>query len=420
MRMQIQPKSHLAEALQFLSRVPKEHEGRIAWDSSALDRGTFEVIYNLTFKPAIEDFIKDGAIWHALTECARAKDFSVSFFIRKLRTYLEGLVSKEKRSYTAVMQINAQWNANLPKTIVSAGGRVDIMTGLPRACRKVIDDLKEYERERLHLQNDFVYMTTKVVSSQDRSALTMAYDRMKYAMGIINLATHGYGVSQRMGFPSAPIGTFLSASPAFLIDTKAAKLGHWQSETNYPVRWKKNFSVWQSQDSEAIVKCAKNFASDSSRIDFKDRLVQSVLLFQEGLETTQIEVALLKFWTGIEVLCAREDKEPSERVVARASSIFDDHRHATMRLTFIQEFRNRIVHRGDAGDHTLLCAQNGSLYLGALIKFFLWNIYRFRKRDLILDFLSLPLDEKKLADSISLQRTRLRAAKRMAARLGET
>lgn len=418
--MQIQPRGHLAEALQFLSHVPKEHEGRIAWDSNALDRGTFEVIYNLTFKPAIEDYIKDGAIWHALTECARAKDFSVPFFIRKLRTYLEGLVSKEKRSYTAVMQINAQWNANLPKNIVSAGGRVGITSGLPRMCRKVIDGLKEYERERLHLHGDFVYMTTKVVSSQDRSALTTAYDRMKYAMGIINLATHGYGVSQRMGFPNAPIGTFLAASPAFLIDTKAAKLGHWQSETNYPVRWKKNFSVWQSQDTEAIVKCAKNFASDLSRVDFKDRLVQSVLLFQEGLETTQIEVALLKFWTGIEVLCAREDKEPSERVVARASSIFDDHRHATMRLTFIQEFRNRIVHRGDAGDHTLLCAQYGSLYLGALIKFFLWNVYKFRKRDMILEFLSLPLDEKMLVDSISLRRTRLSAAKRMAARLGET
>ena len=53
--------------MQFLSRIPKEQEGRVAWDS----------------------------------ECARAKNFSVPFFIRKLQTYLEGLVSKEERSYTA-------------------------------------------------------------------------------------------------------------------------------------------------------------------------------------------------------------------------------------------------------------------------------------------------------------------------------
>jgi hypothetical protein len=278
--MQIQFKSRLAEALQFLSRVPKEQEGRIAWESNALDRGTFEVIYNLTFKPAIEDFIKDGAVWHALTECARAKNFSVPFFIRKLRSYLEGLVGKEKRSYLAVMQVNAQRNVNLPKKIMSPTGRVNITAGLPRACRTVIGGLKDLERERLHLQDDFVFMTSRVVSSQDCSALTTAYDRMKYALGVINLATHGYGVSQRIGFPNAPIGTFLSASPVVMIDTTAKKLGHWQSETNCPVRWKRNFSVWQSQDTEAIAAFAKNFAGDLSRIDFKDRLVPAVLLFQ--------------------------------------------------------------------------------------------------------------------------------------------
>ncbi|MDB5609173.1 MAG: hypothetical protein JWP25_6073 [Bradyrhizobium sp.] len=415
--MQIQPMSHLAEALEFLSRLPKEHEGRTAWDSDALDRGTFELIYNLSFRPSIDDYVKDGAIWHALTECARAKDFSTSFFIRKLRTYLEGLLSKEKRSFTAVMQLNAQGNAGLPKRIVSVGGAVEIQGHLSRACMKVIGKLEGYERERLNLQDDFVYMTTKVVGTQDRSALDIAYDRMKYALGIINLAARGYGVSKRFGFPNAPIGTFLSASPIFIVDTAAGKLGNWQSENHYPMAWKRNFRVWQAQDAGAIMKFAKHIASDLSRIDFKERLVQAVLLFQEGLESGQIEVALLKFWTGIERLCAREEKEATERIVERASSIFDDHRHAVMRLNFMQEFRNKIVHRGEAGDHALLCAQYGSLYLAALIRFFLWNVYKFRERDVILDFLSLPLDEKKLADSISLRRTRLRAAKRMAARI---
>jgi hypothetical protein len=52
------------------------------------------------------------------------------------------------------------------------------------------------------------------------------------------------------------------------------------------------------------------------------------------------------------------------------------------------------VHPGEAGDHALLCAQYDSLYLAALIRFFLWNIYKFWERDVILDFLSLPLDER--------------------------
>ena len=46
-------------------KVPKDTDGRIGWESSALEHGTFEVIYNLGFEPAIEDYEKDGAVWHA-------------------------------------------------------------------------------------------------------------------------------------------------------------------------------------------------------------------------------------------------------------------------------------------------------------------------------------------------------------------
>lgn len=56
-----------------------------------------------------------------------------------------------------------------------------------------------------------------------------------------------------------------------------------------------------------------------------------------------------------------------------------------MRLNFIQDFRNRIVHRGEAGDHALLCAHYGSIYLSELIQFFLWNRYKLRSREAILD-----------------------------------
>ncbi|MGX9427960.1 hypothetical protein [Bradyrhizobium sp. LeoA1S1] len=414
--MQIQGKSDLEEVLQSLSKVPKNHEGRIAWDFDALDRGTFELMYNLTFKPRIDDYDKDGAIWHALNECARAKNFSTKFFIRKLRLYLEGLLSTQPRSFMAVAQINAQTGARLPEKIMSVDGPVEIRTSLPRPCLKVISKLEGDERSRLNFQDDFVYLIVKVTSSNERSALDKAYGTVNYVLGVLNLATHGYGVSKRFGFPNAPMGKFLSASPIFIVDTAAGKLGNWQSENHYPTQWKRNFSVWQAQRPEVITIWAKRVASNLSRIDFKEQLVQSILLFQEGLQTSHVETALLKFWTGIEVLCSKEEKEPTERIVERASSIFDDSRHAAMRLTFVQQFRNRMVHRGETGDHALLCAQYGSLYLAALIRFFLWNNYKFRKRETILDFLSLPLDEPKLEGSIALGRKRLGAVKRMMAR----
>jgi hypothetical protein len=104
------------------------------------------------------------------------------------------------------------------------------------------------------------------------------------------------------------------------------------SENHYPAFWKRSFSVWQQNNTEEISKFAQHCVSDLARIDFRDKVVQAVVLFQEGLETTHIEVALLKFWTGIEVLCAREEKESTERTVEQASSIFGNQSHAAMRV----------------------------------------------------------------------------------------
>ncbi|MBR0840484.1 hypothetical protein JQ607_09825 [Bradyrhizobium liaoningense] len=416
--IKVDANQHLADALRFLSRVPKNEDGRISWSSNELNQGTFEVIYSLKFTPPIDDHIKDGAVWHALNECARACDFSSKSFLQRIKTYLQAHFSKQPKAYLAIAQINATFSAALPSSIPSTFGPITIQANLPKSCSKVIGRLDNYERERLGLHDDFLYASYKVASNSDRSALDVAYRTIKYGLGVLNLATHGYGVSHRSGFPNAPIGTFLLASPIFLIDTRERKLGGWQSESHYPTQWKRHFRVWQRQNPEHIVTAAKHFQSDLARIDFKDRLIQAIILFQEGLEATHVDTALLKFWTGIEVLCAKETREVSERVVERASSIFTDTRHAAMRLDFIQGFRNKIVHRGEAGDHALLCAQYGSIYLAELIRFFLWNRYKFRSRELILDFLSLPLDEEKLTRNISINRKRLASVKRRATKAG--
>jgi hypothetical protein len=60
--IKVRGRQHLPEALQFLSRIPKNEGGRVSWDSQKLERGTFEVVYNLTFTPAVADHIKDGAV----------------------------------------------------------------------------------------------------------------------------------------------------------------------------------------------------------------------------------------------------------------------------------------------------------------------------------------------------------------------
>jgi hypothetical protein len=176
---------------------------------------------------------------------------------------------------------------------------------------------------------------------------------------------------------------------------------------------KQSFSVYRAHGpAEQVKKTAKAYVDQISKLDFGDKVLQSLVLFQEGLESNHIDIALLKFWTGIEVLCAREEREATERIIERASSIFSDRKHAMMRLNFMQEFRNKIVHRGEASDHSLLSAQWGSIYLAGIIRFCLFNTLRIRTRSDLLDYLSAPTDESTLKNMLSWYRKRLVSVRR--------
>jgi hypothetical protein len=409
--IKIDANKHLAKALLALSEVPKDENGRVSWESNKLERGTFELIYSLSFKPPIDDHVKDGALWYVLNECARAKNFSTSFFLQRLRAFITTHFSKQLKTVVAIGQINCNHNVALPRTFPSLFQAIEFRSALPRLDQSVIDKLSSRERARLELQNDFLYVTCSIKTTDERSALDAAYRNIKYCFGVLNLMTGGYGVGKRFGFPNAPIGKFLSGSTIFTIDRRKRALGGYLWENQFPTFFKSNFSVWHKVDGERIRKFARFYVSDLAKVDFREKLAQSIILFQEGLETRHIDIALLKFWTGIEVLCARETKESTDKVVQRASSIFTDHEHAVMRLNFIQEFRNKIVHRGDVGDHALLCAQWGSVYLSGIIEFFLFNRYKLRKHSELLDYLSTPLDRAELMSTMSLYRKRLKTLK---------
>jgi hypothetical protein len=328
-----------------------------------------------------------------------------------LRAFIATHFSKQPKAVIAISQINCSHTAGLPSKLSSVFGPIEFKPTLSKRDQAIIDKLSSRERARLGLQDNFLYLVCKVKSTDERSALDAAYRNIKYCFGVLNLITVGYGVSKRFGFPNAPIGKFLSASTIFTVDHGERELGGYLWENQFPAFFKSNFSVRESLKGDRIRKFARYYVSDLTKLDFGEKIAQSIILFQEGLETAHIDVALLKFWTGIELLCARETRESTEKIIERASSIFVDHKHAAMRLNFIQEFRNKVVHQGDVGDHAILCAQWGSVYLSEIINFFLFNKHKLRRHSELLDYLSTPLDRAELISTMSLYRKRLNTLK---------
>jgi hypothetical protein len=120
------------DALDQLSKIFKNEEGRISWPSWELDQGTFALIYNLRFDRNVDDHLKDAGIWKAINECAKANNFSSKFFIRQLKLFVDEYQNKVPKSYRFVTQVNCNYSTRLPKILHSFDGDISFQSSLSK------------------------------------------------------------------------------------------------------------------------------------------------------------------------------------------------------------------------------------------------------------------------------------------------
>jgi hypothetical protein len=80
-----------------------------------------------------------------------------------------------------------------------------------------------------------------------------------------------------------------------------------------------------------------------------------------------------------------------------------------LRLTFIADSRHAVVHRGEDGNHALLCAQWASIYAAELIGFCAFNRHGLKKHSDILDYLSVPRSVERIEEVIKIHQLRLKS-----------
>ena len=407
-KIKLETKFDIADVLANLSSIVIREGERIAWSSQELERSKIELIYGLQFKPKVEDYIKDGAIWHSINECARKNDFSQKTFSRFMIFYVNSHQEKKKQRYNAVCQINSRYNQVGPLKINTPIGVVHITDGINKKDHAILTKRSPDDLKQMGFHDSHQFIRCAVDSVDDRTAVNLAHDRMLFALGLLNMYFRGFGVSIRSGFPSVPIGQYLISSSILIVDRKNLKEGAYFINGEYPDRWRDSFTVKFHQKVDKFEKFSEKFSKSVKKLDYSKNLIDAVILFQRGLEATSIDIALLRFWTGIEILCSKDSREPAQNAVDRASSNFRDSKRAKIRLEFMQEYRNNIVHKGRASDYALLCAQWGSIYLAELIMICVFNRHFIKNKDTLLNYMSLPKDEVKIKKSIELLKKRLR------------
>jgi hypothetical protein len=405
------------EVTKNISKILKElssaysvtEEGRVSWPSDKIHNLTFGLIASLKFSPKIDDHAKDQCLWKTVNSCAKGRNFSQSYFLGVLRKEVAEFNSQRTKTFSVVTQLNVPRHRPFPKSIHSIYGAIEVRRQLRGWELDVAKDWRLEWRNYIDIHDNFLFLRSHFKSRNARSAIDLGYRNIQCCIGIMNLAVGGYGLSRRIGIPNVPMGKFLNASAYILSDAKDRHFGSWVTESFYP-----NFSLLEANsiNLEELPPLMARWIRRIHNTDFEEKITTAIILFQEGLSAIHVEMALLKLWTCIELLCSRDgQRENTERIIEKASSLFDEQDTAKLRLSFIAESRHSVVHRGESGDHALLCAQWASIYAAQIIGFCVYNVHNLKKQNDVLDYLNTPRSAERLNRVISIHRKRLRIVK---------
>jgi hypothetical protein len=392
----IEPNADIGPLLRSLSRIVTIDGERISWAGSELDSLQFTLLGALRFKQKIDDYNKDGCLWTTLNTCARNNNFSVGFFLQALSKELDQVSAGTSSPYTVISQINFGSFERFPPRMPSIHSSVRFLARLSKSVRSLLEKAEPWEQHRYQLVPNSCFLETTIRSTNKRDAIDKGYENLQFCLGLLNILTHGYGVGRRFGYPAAPLGVFLLRSSSVLVDRSSRELGNWFVEGQFPILYEQQFTAkWFKLDTEVVR--AERRLRQIRATDYKDHIARAIILFQEGLSSNQIDTALLKLWGCIELICSGpNDRDPYDLVVKRAASIFSNVGATEIRLRFIADIRNKVVHRGEIGDHTILCAQWASVFAAQLIEFALMNIHDLRKHQDVLDYLSVTTNQERL------------------------
>jgi hypothetical protein len=125
------------------------------------------------------------------------------------------------------------------------------------------------------------------------------------------------------------------------------------------------------------------------RSPYKERVVDALLQFVRALDERDSTVSFIKLWTALETL-ATPGRADYDRLVKRCSFLFKEGEFHRQVLEHLKEYRNSIVHLGEASEHSRTHCFQLQLYFVNIVWFHIRNARIFQSIEEANEFLDLP------------------------------
>jgi hypothetical protein len=124
--------------------------------------------------------------------------------------------------------------------------------------------------------------------------------------------------------------------------------------------------------------------------DFGDRLRDALVRYGRALDERNLNDAFVRLWGVLEDITGVGDGDSHERVVKRASAIWENPTYERVALHRLRKWRNRMVHEGEGTSDAELLIYDLKLYVEALLRFCVVHIKSFRDWNEYCAYLDLP------------------------------
>lgn len=140
-------------------------------------------------------------------------------------------------------------------------------------------------------------------------------------------------------------------------------------------------------------------------IDFRQRIISSLLLFVRAFDEPNPGTAFMGAWVALERLCLADQNEGQEKIIERCSVLFKENRmfHRSM-LVHLRERRNEYAHDGIISSNAkLLCFQAQS-YIKCMLNYLFFAANHFARTEDALNLLSLKPDARVIKEEIAARK----------------
>lgn len=383
----------VAEAFEKAKSVDKN--GKVKFQGFAYY--DYAVVLNsmVSLNKEIPPLEKRRIISQAIFQAGAKGKITAERLLSEMRSFESKYLRRPLQKYNLVTSISVNRVCKLKRKKVY-GCTISFCPFLPKVYGEGISEIIDHARHSItgEIPTNYMYVKVSVSAKSHDEAANKALDALDLMRGIWNFFENRKQDMRISSGKRNPVNKYI-LGPLHTLHKPNGKLATkiWWYDLEYV------YQIRPYDPSRAIEKLYK-FESSVRKLIQKSKyssdINTAILRYTRALDLTNWEDVFLRLWSVLEHLTGTSPNDSYKVTVRRAAFVFGGEKYARQVLTYLKDYRNRVVHSGSENYDIEAYMYQLKRFVEALMGFHLGSKYGFKSLADASRVLDLPCDRQEL------------------------